>query len=91
MQLFINAVFKAGQATAVGDHIDMKCLVPFAKSIQRSISASAATERENIGEAVASGGLGNDGGINCDGVTLHIEDKNFYDIPLHCFDLCNGN
>ena len=87
---FFEAVFKAGQATPVSDVIDRNSLLPCAKTVSAALSKLVVENRakfqELLPEMIKIGGV-----VSTDGVTLKVQDKQFYDLTLHYMEVIKSS
>ena len=82
LRFFVNSIFRAGQATAVSDNIDTKTIVPCRKTVSTALTKLAEDNRGEykalLPEMIKIGGA-----VTTDGVTLKVQDKQFYDLTIH--------
>ena len=79
---FVDSVFRASQGAAVNDNIDTKTIMPCRKTVSIALTKLA---EDNRGEykALLREMIKIGGGVTTDGVTLNVQDKQFYDLTNH--------
>jgi len=87
MTSFAGAIFRAGQATAVSETIDIHDMLPSAKTVREGVRKLSREARSEFSSEILPGALIMGGGMTCDGLSLKIQDKHFYDLTVHFMEL----
>ena len=83
MTLFSNAVFQAGQSTPVSDTITPGSIMPCARTVTKHVHDLANIYRQRFENLYLNGMLAAGGGATKDGLTLKVQEKQFYDFTVH--------
>ena len=83
MTLFSNAVFQACQITPVSDMITSESIMPCARTVTKHVHDLANTYREIFEVFYLKDILAAEGGATTDGLTMELQEKQFYDFTVY--------
>ena len=87
---FVNSIFAAGQETPCHERVDTTSLLPSAKSFSVALTKLTDDNRQEymalLPDMITIGGA-----VKTDGVTLSMQDKQFYDLTLHIIEKSNSS
>lgn len=87
MTALAKALFQAGQSVAANDSISPESLLPSAGTVKTEITALAKELRQNFKTGIIEKLLASGGGISTDGVTLTVQDRQYYDLTVHVLEI----
>lgn len=83
MHAFLSAVFEAGKVTSIGRQIRMDSIGPSPGSVTKAIEEVAVSYRKAFCDGPLKLLTQQGGSATCDGVTLSICGRHFYDLTVH--------